>query len=412
MRFIQKIGFVLVTILSIVGLVSAQDECPASVNEAILALNDICLSVGRNQVCYGNGDIVAIPQSDATIDFAVPSDTAFVDDIESMTLSPFEVGIEEWGVAVLVLQADLPDTLPGQNVTMLLFGNVSIANDSGAYYFTAGIGTTSCNQAPNGILIQTPEGAGEVNLVMNGINISLGSTAYLTTSEDNVLTFALLEGNSTLTIDDSEVELETEQFTTVELDEDGNAIIEINPDRFARAGVKFYKNNWDSTIEQLQKITKVSPIENGYLLSDQSGVWIYLMKSNSTVKFDLSAVENSTLGNFAGLSLETTDIQKSIAIWEILGFSKTMGSIEQGWVAYENQDKMGVSFMQPNSCPHLFFNPSLTYFNGKDNLSIIEKIRTAGISITEEITHFNKEGIVDNIIIRDPGGYGFFIFSD
>jgi len=73
---------------------------------------------------------------------------------------------------------------------------------------------------------------------------------------------------------------------------------------------------------------------------------------------------------------------------------------------------MAVSFMQPNSCPHLFFNPSMTYFNGKNNLPIIAKIREAGIPITEEITHFNQEGIVDNIIIRDPGGYGFFIFSD
>jgi len=54
----------------------------------------------------------------------------------------------------------------------------------------------------------------------------------------------------------------------------------------------------------------------------------------------------------------------------------------------------------------------LTYFNGKQNLKVIEQIRNNGISITEEITHFNKEGIVDNIIIRDPGGYGFFIFSD
>ncbi len=193
---------------------------------------------------------------------------------------------------------------------------------------------------------------------------------------------------------------------------DGKAVIEINPDRFARAGVKFYKSDWSSTVEKLKKITNVLSIEHGYLLGDNNGVWIYLMESNSTVNFDLGEVENSTLGNFAGLSLETTDIQKSIEVWEILGFSKTMGSVEQGWVAYENQDKMGVSFMQPNSCPHLFFNPSMTYFNGKNNLEIIAKIREVGIPITEEITHFNKEGIVDNIIIRDPGGYGFFIFSD
>jgi len=203
--------------------------------------------------------------------------------------------------------------------------------------------------------------------------------------------------------------LSTENPTLVS---DGKAVIEINPDRFARAGVKFYKSDWSSTVEQLKKLTNIISIENGFLLSDPSGVWIYLIESDSSIKSNLSEIENSTLGNFAGLSLETTDLKKSIEFWEVLGFSKTMGSIEQGWVAYENQDKMGVSFMQPNSCPHLFFNPSMTFFNGKDNLSIIEQVRKVEIPITEEITHFNKEGIVDNIIIRDPGGYGFFIFSD
>lgn len=224
MRFLQKFGFVFLSLLGIVGLVGAQDACPASVDDAILSLNSICLSIGRNQACYGNGDIVAVPQSGTTINFGVPGDTAIVDDIQSMTLSPFEVGIEEWGIAVLVLQADLPDTLPGQNVTMLLFGDVSLANTGGAYYFTSGIGTPSCDQAPNGILIQTPEGVGEVNLTMNGINITLGSTAYLGTLDEDMLTFALLEGNSTLSIDGSEVELTTDEFTTIELDEDGNAI--------------------------------------------------------------------------------------------------------------------------------------------------------------------------------------------
>lgn len=193
---------------------------------------------------------------------------------------------------------------------------------------------------------------------------------------------------------------------------DGNAVIEINPDRFARAGVRFYKSDWTSTVEELKKMTTVLSIQNGYLLSDQSGVWIYLIESNSTVNFDLDEVDNSTLGNFAGLSLETTDIQKSTELWEILDFSRTMGSVEQGLVGYKNADGLGVSFMHPNNCPHLFFNPSMTYFNGKNNLEIIAKIRKVGIPITEEITHFNKAGVVDNIIIRDPGGYGFFIFSD
>ena len=45
-------------------------------------------------------------------------------------------------------------------------------------------------------------------------------------------------------------------------------------------------------------------------------------------------------------------------------------------------------------------------------MEIIEKIRELNFPITEEITHFNDQGIVDNIIIRDPGGFGFFLFSD
>ena len=58
------------------------------------------------------------------------------------------------------------------------------------------------------------------------------------------------------------------------------------------------------------------------------------------------------------------------------------------------------------------YNPSLTYFNGGKNLPVIAAIREAGIPITEEITHFNEDGIVDNVILRDPGGYGFYIFND
>ena len=63
-------------------------------------------------------------------------------------------------------------------------------------------------------------------------------------------------------------------------------------------------------------------------------------------------------------------------------------------------------------CPHLFFNPSLTFFNGENNLKIIDQINNLNIAVTEEITVFNEDNIVDNIIIRDPGGLGYFLFSD
>jgi predicted enzyme related to lactoylglutathione lyase len=193
---------------------------------------------------------------------------------------------------------------------------------------------------------------------------------------------------------------------------DGKFLLEINPDRYARAGVKLYADSWEDAVGRLEKLTEVHMIEQGYLLADPSNVWIYLIKGDAAWEGDMEGETGSILGKYAGLSLETSDMKRSAAIWEALGFSLSMGSVEQGWIGYQNESGLGVSFMKPNTCPHLFFNPSLTFFNGGNNPAVIKKIREAGIPITEEITHFNKEGIVDNVIIRDPGGYGFFVFND
>lgn len=194
---------------------------------------------------------------------------------------------------------------------------------------------------------------------------------------------------------------------------DGKVVIEINPDRFTRAGVLLYRDSWATEAEALGQLGPVLQIENGYILNDQSGTRISLLEAkrgSANNKNNHSPV--SILGNYAGLSLEVIDIAEAVKIWKILGFEKTMGSAEQGWVTYQNEDGAGVSFMKPNVCPHLFFNPSLTYFNSGKNLEVIAKIKEAGIPIKEEITVFNKEGIVDNVILTDPGGYGFFVFND
>ena len=193
---------------------------------------------------------------------------------------------------------------------------------------------------------------------------------------------------------------------------DGKVVIEINPDRFARAGIKLFKSKWTKEVTLLKKLTAVHQTKNGYVLGDPNGVWIYLVEELMKLKFKPSKESFSFLGNYAGLSLESTDNKRSVEVWKALGFQAS-GSIEQGWVACTNEDNLMVNIMNPLMCPHLFFNPSLTYFNGKENNpKVIKKIRELKIPITEEITHFNDKGIVDNVIIRDPGGYGFFIFND
>ena len=193
---------------------------------------------------------------------------------------------------------------------------------------------------------------------------------------------------------------------------DGKMLLEINPDNFARTGLKLYQTDWSKMIPLLKEITTVIPLDGGNLVSDPNGVKVYLMDGEMPSKPELKGESTAIPGNFAGLSIEAVDVAKTVEFWGILGYKKTMGSIEQGWIAFENGTSIGVSIMKPMVCPHLFFNPGLTFFNGGKNLPVIQKIKEAGIPIAEEITVFNKEGIVDNVIICDPGGLGFFIFND
>ena len=185
----------------------------------------------------------------------------------------------------------------------------------------------------------------------------------------------------------------------------------INPDRFARLGILLYQEDWSTSITKLKKQYTLIEQTNGYLLSAPSGVQVQLINS----KFPTQPAKETSFaltGQFAGISIETTDFTQSLHFWESIGYTTQSGSIIQGWLTLSNESDVAISLMKIGSCPHLFFNPSLTYFNGANNLAIIKQIKALQIPITEEITYFNKEGIVDNIIIRDPGGLGFFLFND
>ncbi|MEM7107993.1 MAG: hypothetical protein AAF519_07190 [Bacteroidota bacterium] len=193
---------------------------------------------------------------------------------------------------------------------------------------------------------------------------------------------------------------------------DSNTLIEVNPDRYARAGIKMYKSSWVKEVQGLKEVTELFNIDRGYLLNDANGCWIYLIEEDFEFPADQPDINAALTGNFVGLSLESANIQKSFSIWQHLGFEIIQGDISTSYMTLSNADEFKVSLMKPLTCPHLFFNPSMTFFNGDRNMEVIAEIRASKIPITEEITYFNEEGLVDNIIIKDPGGYGFFIFND
>ncbi|MBC8170199.1 MAG: hypothetical protein H7X77_00945, partial [Anaerolineae bacterium] len=100
-------------------------DCPEIVNEALTSVGEACINLGRNEVCYGNNQVFAFSSADALQldDFAFAGDIKSVLDVGSLITTPLDTENNLWGVAVLSLRANIPDSLPGQNVTFLMFGD-------------------------------------------------------------------------------------------------------------------------------------------------------------------------------------------------------------------------------------------------------------------------------------------------
>jgi hypothetical protein len=203
--------FVLLLLL-LVSVTLAQedtwDTCPVIVQTALAAADAACNETGSNQACYGNISLEAEPQTGISgLVFDAPGDQVDVDSVRTLRLSSMNLDTDEWGVSLLRIRANLPEAL-GENAELLLFGNVQLdAAESApenfgpmqAFYFQSGLGDAPCAEAPDsGILIQTPEGVAEVNLLVNEVDIRLGSTAYLQAQPNGEMTINVVEGGATI----------------------------------------------------------------------------------------------------------------------------------------------------------------------------------------------------------------------
>src|SRR5262245_41633315 len=103
------------------ALVIAQEDCPSIVDDAIARIHASCENTGRNQACYGNVSIDATLR-DSTAVFATSGDIVELNDIAALSLAPMDDAANIWGMTLMRLQANLSETSPGQNVTVLAFG--------------------------------------------------------------------------------------------------------------------------------------------------------------------------------------------------------------------------------------------------------------------------------------------------
>ncbi len=102
------------------------NTCPLLVEQAIAATDSACAGTGRNQVCYGNLSVEAVPIAGAgSFTFSQAGDSANVADVQSLRTSAMDVVSGVWGVSVMNVQANITGSQP-EYVTYVLFGAVSM----------------------------------------------------------------------------------------------------------------------------------------------------------------------------------------------------------------------------------------------------------------------------------------------
>ncbi|MEM6530261.1 MAG: SH3 domain-containing protein, partial [Chloroflexota bacterium] len=109
---------------------SSEGTCPTTVNAALQSLDELCTGLGRNQACYGVNRVVTTFFDEVQEEtFNAPGAITPIDIIETIRTAPLNPETQEWGVAVMSVQANLPNTLPGQGALFVLIGDVSIENE-------------------------------------------------------------------------------------------------------------------------------------------------------------------------------------------------------------------------------------------------------------------------------------------
>jgi hypothetical protein len=291
-------------------IAAALAACPEQVAAALQQVDSVCSATARNQACYGYPLLEAEPQPNV-VDFAfdAPGHTVDVAALRALRLLP--IAEQAWGVALLRLQANLPDS-SSENVTMLLFGDAQIENaalpatetevtvpgprsanvrltastragvigtvrpgqtvtavervadsswvrvrmpDTGelgwvsaalvsgdismlnvadsadphyapmqAFYFRSGTRSDACQEAANGLLIQTPEGVGQVRLWMNEVRLHIGSTVFFQATPGGYLVVQTLEGSALVEANGIQQTAVAGTQVRVALDANGHAI--------------------------------------------------------------------------------------------------------------------------------------------------------------------------------------------
>lgn len=195
---------------------------------------------------------------------------------------------------------------------------------------------------------------------------------------------------------------------------DNQSVIKLNSSNSTRVCIELYTDNSPKIRELL--MPSIFEKDSSYVTSDPNGVLIDV--------FDIADYPNLTfpdnsdtslLGNYAGIGIETLKMKESVDFYVMLGYNSP-GELNgsESYLTLQNDELPPLTLFKMGMCPHSFYNPSLTFFNGKEqNPILIKKMKELGITFTEEVTVFSKDSTqLENVIVEDGGGLHFFVFND
>lgn len=179
--------------------------CDTVLTRAVTLTEAECTRTGRNEACYGYTQVHADFQPDVdarSISFDRSGDILPVRQLASLRTEALDLLNGTWGMAVMKLQATLPDTNPGQNVTFILFGDSVLENDisrTNAFYLSTALGELSCRQIPENSLMVRAPGHLSVSFSINEVQIRLASAAVLRAQPGEEMLVRVLAGHASAT---------------------------------------------------------------------------------------------------------------------------------------------------------------------------------------------------------------------
>jgi hypothetical protein len=211
------------------GRASNKQLCQTVLDRALTLTEAGCIGTGRNQACYGYTAVHSKLQPGVdpiTNRFSVGGDIVPVRSLALIRTDSLDLEQGTWGMAILKMQANLPDTNPGQNITFILFGDTSLEPDSSstnAFYLSTELGALTCKQIPqNSLLVRAPSQT-TVTFSVNGVEIAASSIVVLRSSPGSGLSARVLEGHVSVTAQGQTVNLVAGQELSVPMRANGRS---------------------------------------------------------------------------------------------------------------------------------------------------------------------------------------------